>query len=67
MFHPKILYLTWNKGLEGKLQKNKLADLIEHAIEETWDHWKDCWLQSFQIIHQKSNVPLKVADSSPLG
>lgn len=43
-----------------------LSDLIEHAVEETWDHREDCWLQGFQIIHQKSNVTLEIADSSPM-
>lgn len=45
---------------------NTLSDLIKHAVEEAWDHREDCRLQRFQIIHQKSNVPLKIADSSPM-
>ncbi len=43
-----------------------LSDLIEHAVEETWDHREDRWLQRFQIIHQESNVTLEIADSSPM-
>jgi len=43
-----------------------LTNFVKHAVEETRDDRKDCWLQHFQIVHQESNVPLEVAYSRPV-
>lgn len=42
------------------------SDLITHAVEQTWNHGKDCWLQCLQIIHQKSNISLEEPNSGPM-
>lgn len=39
---------------------------VEHAIEKTRDHGENRWLQRFQIIHQKANVPLEETNSAPV-
>lgn len=42
------------------------TDPVKHAVEQTWNHREDGWPQCFQIIHQKFNVALEKADSSPV-
>lgn len=42
------------------------SDLIAHAVEQTWNHGKDGWLQCLQIIHQKSNISLEEPNSGPV-
>lgn len=45
---------------------HKRTNPVKHAVEQTRNHWEDCWPQSFQVIHQQFDVSLEKADSASM-
>ena len=50
----------------GFFKRSRVTHLIKHPVEQTGHYREDGWPQGLQVVHQQPNVPLKVADPSPV-